>query len=257
MNATFRSASPLLATLALAALPLAGHAADAASIAMARGSASGRGQLAQGDYVRLAVADTGQGMDAATLRRAIEPFFSTKGIGRGTGLGLSMVHGLAAQFGGRLTLASAPNAGTRAELWLPVAVAGEDDALPAPAAPAIAQRRERVLLVDDEQAVRETAADMLTDLGLEVTAADGPDAALALLDEGARFDALITDYLMPGMNGGELIVAARTRQPHLPALIVTGYADTDTLPANLPFIGKPFRQADMAKALAALLETRP
>ena len=248
------------AQLELALLNLAINARDAMehggklTIAMARGHASGRGQLAAGDYVRLAVVDTGQGMDAETLRRAIEPFYSTKGIGRGTGLGLSMVHGLAAQFGGRLTLASAPGAGTRAELWLPVANAEAEAAAESDAPPVISQRRERILLVDDEAIVRETAADLLADLGLEVTEADGPAAALALLDDGLRFDALVTDYLMPGMNGGELIIEARRRQPGLPALVVTGYADTDALPHDLPRIAKPFRQADMAKAVAGLLE---
>ncbi len=249
------------AQLELALLNLAINARDAMpgggklTIAMARSSASGRGQLAKGDYVRLAVVDTGTGMDAATLRRAIEPFFSTKGLGRGTGLGLSMVHGLAAQFGGRLTIASAPRIGTRAEVWLPVfdgvSAAGRPVAPPAAVAP---YRRERILLVDDEAVVRETTTEMLTDLGLDVTAADGPEAALELLQNGASFDAMVTDFLMPGLNGGELIAAARRHQPGLPAMIITGFTDTDTLPPGLTRLAKPFRQADLAKAIAVLLE---
>ena len=206
-------------------------------------------ELAPGRYVRLAVADTGQGMDAETLARAVEPFFSTKGVGRGTGLGLSMVHGLAAQLGGGLTLDSRPGEGTVAALWLPVS-----DSAPAPEAEAL-ETGERgagiVLLVDDEPLVRASTADMLAELGYDVLSAETGEEALALARE-RPLDLVITDHLMPGLSGTELSRLLASERPGLPVLIVSGYADLEGLPPHQPRLAKPFRQADLAAALAAL-----
>ena len=213
--------------------------------------AAGSGTLAPGDYVRLSVMDTGVGMDEATLRRAVEPFFSTKGIGKGTGLGLSMVHGLAAQLGGGLTLASAPGQGTTIDLWLPVGTApvtAED----APAPSTAKRSHGQALLVDDEDLVRMSTADMLNDLGYEVTEAGSGEEALKLLGGGTRFDILMTDHLMPGMTGAELARAARALRPDLPILIVSGYAELDGLAPDLPRLTKPFRNAELAESLAAV-----
>lgn len=163
-----------------------------------------RAELGAGGYVRVSVIDTGTGMDAATLARAIEPFYSTKEVGKGTGLGLSMVHGLAAQLGGAFELASTPGEGTRADLYLPVA---NDEVVPVPrvAAPlAKSSRPLTVLLVDDEELVRLGTAEMLRDLGHRVREASNGAQALALLDRGLEPDAVVTDYMMPGMTGGEL-----------------------------------------------------
>jgi PAS domain S-box-containing protein len=208
--------------------------------------------LAPGRYVRLAVSDTGIGMDEATLARAVEPFFSTKGVGRGTGLGLSMVHGLAAQLGGTLTLDSREGEGTVAALWLPVS-----DSVPASAA----TRREpeavpratagTVLLVDDEPLVRASTADMLAEMGYEVVEADSGADALALIDLRAP-DLVITDHLMPGLSGTDLALILAAERPGLPVLIVSGYAELDGLPADLPRLTKPFRQADLADCIARL-----
>ena len=210
--------------------------------------------LPRRSFVRLCVTDTGAGMDEATLRRAIEPFFSTKGVGKGTGLGLSMVHGLAAQSGGKLVIHSTPGEGTTATLWLPEAdPVGADS--PAPAAPAAdpPPAAETLLVVDDEELVRASTAAMLADLGFTVIEADSAAAALAAIEGGARVDALVTDYLMPGTNGGELVLAARALRPGLPALVVTGYANSSALDAALPRLATPFRQAELASAVAALL----
>ncbi|WP_010544136.1 PAS domain-containing protein [Sphingomonas elodea] len=215
------------------------------------GAAEAPQPLAEGSYVRLAVRDTGLGMDEATLARAIEPFFSTKGVGRGTGLGLSMVHGLASQLGGTMGLQSKPGAGTVVELWLPVS----GDALKiAEAAP----RHEphdgagMVLLVDDEEIVRGTAAEMLRALGYQVQPADSAEAALRMLDQGLVPDLLLTDHLMPGMTGTELAREVRTRLGEVPTLIVSGYADVEGLGRDYAHLPKPFRQADLARALTLL-----
>ncbi|MET3713166.1 PAS domain S-box-containing protein [Sphingomonas trueperi] len=207
--------------------------------------------LAEGRYVRLAVRDTGSGMDAGTLARAIEPFFSTKGVGRGTGLGLSMVHGLASQLGGTMGLSSRLGEGTEVELWLPVSA----EALAVHEAP---QRHEphdgagTVLLVDDEDMVRGTAAEMLRALGYQVQLADSAEAALAMLDKGLAPDLLVTDHLMPGMTGTELAREVQARLGKLPTLIVSGYADVEGLGRDFAHLPKPFRQADLARALTLL-----
>lgn len=209
-------------------------------------------RLAAGRYIRISVADTGAGMDDATLQRAIEPFFSTKGIGRGTGLGLSMVHGLASQLGGALTISSNPGLGTNVELWLPASDAPVESDLQAGPEAASEVKAGTILLVDDEVLVRMSTTDMLTELGYDVVEAVSAEDALAKF--GSRhFVLLVTDHLMPGMNGAELSHALRQQQPDLPVLIVSGYAETDGLPQYLPRLTKPFRQADLALAITNIL----
>jgi CheY-like chemotaxis protein len=209
---------------------------------------SGSAGLAPGAYVRLSVIDTGAGMDQATLARAIEPFFSTKGVGKGTGLGLSMVHGLAAQLGGAFTMASAPGEGTRADLYLPVADAPAQQVPKASCAPGKALRPLTLLLVDDEDLVRSGTAEMLRDLGHAVHEANGGAQALNQLAAIPGIEAVITDYMMPRMNGAELAGRISELYPTLPLLVITGYAGGD-LELNLPQLAKPFRQADLSAAL--------
>jgi PAS domain S-box-containing protein len=209
-------------------------------------------RLQPGVYVRLSVIDTGSGMDADTLARAVEPFFSTKEVGRGTGLGLSMVHGLAAQLDGGFELSSRPGEGTRADLFLPVT---QDVAQPMRAAgsgPVTASRPLALLLVDDEELVRAGTAAMLRDLGHQVEEAPSGPQALAALQDGLAIDALVTDYMMPRMNGAELARDAVALRPGLPVLIVTGYAGGD-LHLGWPQLAKPFRQADLAASLERLV----
>lgn len=213
-----------------------------------RDVAAGPIGLAAGRYICLSVADTGTGMDAETMARAVEPFFSTKGLGRGSGLGLSMVHGLARQLGGALELESAPGTGTTARLLLPVSAAPVTiaEAPVAQAAPAILGR---VLLVDDEEAVRGAAAQMLSEIGYDVVEADSAEAAIALVEGGLAPDLLVSDHLMPGMTGTELARHLRGRLPVMGVLIVSGYADVATLSPDLAHLPKPFRATDLSAAL--------
>ncbi|MDT8759757.1 ATP-binding protein [Sphingomonas psychrotolerans] len=213
-------------------------------------------RLTPGLYVRLSVIDTGCGMDAETLARAVEPFYSTKETGRGTGLGLSMVHGLAAQLGGGFALSSEPGQGTRADLYLRAA---EPDVARTPTerrrAPLLAKGRGlSVLLVDDEDLVRMGTAEMIRDLGHEVTHASGGAEALARLESGLRPDVVITDYKMPRMDGAEFAGRVRDVLPAMPILLITGYTGTTVSTHDLPRLSKPFGQAEIAAALAALVE---
>jgi len=214
-----------------------------------------RASLPAGEYIRLSVADSGVGMDDATLARAVEPFFSTKGVGKGTGLGLSMVHGLASQLGGALTLSSRPGVGTNIDLWLPV-TDGREDVEAAILTPAEAAHSGTVLLVDDEPLVRASTAHMLSELGYRVVEAVSADEALVLLD-GADFDLLVTDHLMPGMSGADLTHEVRIRRPTLPVLIISGYAEEDGIAPELPRLTKPFRQLELAAKIAALIAMAP
>ena len=211
-----------------------------------------RSALRPGTYIRLSVADTGAGMDEATLARAIEPFFSTKGVGKGTGLGLSMVHGLASQLGGALAIRSRPGLGTNVELWLP-------RSSEAPEAPAYAAesaegplRRGIALLVDDEELARASTADMLSELGYAVIEAASGEDAMRLVDRGERFDLLVTDHLMPGITGTDLARAVRGLRPGVPVLLVSGYAESDGVAADLPRLAKPFRKGELAASLTGL-----
>jgi signal transduction histidine kinase/CheY-like chemotaxis protein len=246
--------------LELAILNLAINARDAMpsggtlDIAASARQAPRRGPLDPGSYVFLTISDSGTGMDPATLAHAIEPFFSTKGLGRGTGLGLSMVHGLAAQLGGMLDLKSAPGEGTTAEIWLPVAAEPAAAAESGPAGPVDAPRRACVLLVDDEDIVRVATAEMLADMGYEVVQAASGAEALATLRGGTKVEVLVTDYLMPGMNGVALARHARELIPGLLVLVISGYSTiAEGEGAALPRLAKPFRQADLARRIADLL----
>ena len=212
-----------------------------------------RAGLAEGPYILLSVVDTGTGMDEATRARAIEPFFSTKGVGRGTGLGLSMAHGLALQLGGALAVTSEVGAGTSIELWLPVSdVTVLTVATRIVEAPPLSHSG-TALLVDDEDLVRATTADMLIDLGFSVLEARSGDEALALLDANPGVDLLVTDHIMPQMTGAELAQAAVARRPALRVLVVSGYSDSVGVSSQFHRLEKPFRQAELAAHIAAVM----
>jgi signal transduction histidine kinase/CheY-like chemotaxis protein len=249
--------------LELALLNLAVNARDAMPdggrlrIAITEQSLRGHAKLTDGRYIRIAVSDTGLGMDDQTMRRAVEPFFTTKTKGQGTGLGLSMVHGFAAQLGGHFALSSEPGHGTTASLWLPASIepawteperaAAKAELRTVPPTP--------VLLVDDEELVRHGTAEMLSNAGYVVQQVASGYEALAMLAKGTEVRALITDYAMPGMTGIELARQARQLRPSLPVLMITGFAALDEQAAgSLPRLSKPFRQAELVDTLAALLE---
>jgi signal transduction histidine kinase/FixJ family two-component response regulator len=213
---------------------------------------SGDLDVEPGSYIRLSIADDGTGMDEATLKRAIEPFYSTKGVGKGTGLGLSMVHGLAAQSGGALRLSSVLGRGTTAELWLPVADRPARITVPMAEDTAGPGRPLKILLTDDEELVRIGTADMLRDLGHNVTHVGSGARAITLL-RTEDFDLLVTDYLMPGMNGIELAREARQVRADLPVLLITGFADlADSAFADIVRLPKPFRRSNLARAIRDL-----
>ena len=212
-----------------------------------------------GSYLRIRVVDTGKGMDAVTLARASEPFFTTKPPGQGTGLGLAMARGFAQQSGGDFMIESATARGTAVTLWFPQADQAKADAPPdASATPCGTSAR--VLIADDDPMVREVLAWQLIAQGYRVTQASDGLAALAELESGNIPDLLVTDFAMPGMNGLELIQEARRRRLGLPALLLTGYADGNIIddvfnmkldPISL--LRKPVTDAQLTERMTALL----
>jgi PAS domain S-box-containing protein len=211
--------------------------------------------LAPGDYAVVAVEDTGTGMDAATIAHACEPFFTTKGL-EGSGLGLSMVQGFTRQSGGDLRIVSELGHGTRVEIWLPRAT-------PTEAATAIARTpktfKGQILLVDDDNDVLVTVAAFLRNAGYLVTSVDTGGKALALLLAGNRFDAIVTDYAMPGADGIDVLEQAREIDETMPGLIITGYYNTglrDVLEGSC-ILRKPFSRAQLIERLEGLFNGRP
>jgi CheY-like chemotaxis protein len=212
-------------------------------------------ELDPGSYVCLTVSDTGGGMDEVTLKRAAEPFFTTKGAGKGTGLGLSMVHGVAAQSGGLMRMTSQMGEGTTVELWLPVAeTAVVADATPEVALYGNAGRPCRVLVVDDDPLVVASTAAMLEDVGHVVIEALSGTRALELLRQDASVDVVVTDHAMPGMTGAELARQISQNWPQLPVILATGYAE---LPngenPGLPRLSKPYRQEELSALIAKVV----
>jgi PAS domain S-box-containing protein len=206
------------------------------------------------EFVVLAVADQGEGMDEATLAKAMEPFYTTKGIGKGTGLGLPMVMGLAEQSGGKLVLNSRKGEGTRAEIWLPVAKDIDLNVEPEPTPPAdLGERSLKVLAVDDDALVLLNTQTMLQDLGYEAIEAYSAKEALAILDR-EKVDLLLTDHAMPGMTGAELIAEARRRFPEIRVLLATGYAELpEGTGQGVSLLAKPFSGSELARAVAQVM----
>ncbi|HYZ21512.1 MAG TPA: ATP-binding protein [Rhodopila sp.] len=247
-----RDAMPNGGTLTLAAL--------AETVAPGQPWGGPRDSLVPGRYVRLTTSDTGTGMDAAVLAHAADPFFTTKGPGGGTGLGLSMAKGFAEQSGGALAIESELGEGTTVTLWLPAA----DDPADVTGDPARGRQQaragKRVMLVDDEELVSETLAFSLEDAGFAVDRAASGAEALAMLRAGVVPDVLLSDFSMPGMDGITLIREALALRPGLPAALLTGYAPTDArlaaagvLPETCPVLRKPITPQQIVGALRALL----
>jgi signal transduction histidine kinase/ActR/RegA family two-component response regulator len=215
--------------------------------------------LAPGNYVCLTVSDIGSGMDEATLKRATEPFFTTKGAGKGTGLGLSMVHGLAAQSGGAMRISSKPGDGTTVELWLPLSEsAKETDVTPQAVLFGSSGRPCRVLIVDDDPLVVASTAAMLEDAGHIVSEALSGARALDMLRIGTKIDVVVTDQAMPGMTGTELVRQIRQHWPNLPVILATGYAELPNREDTaLPRLSKPYRQQDLLARIAEAISEPP
>jgi signal transduction histidine kinase len=210
-------------------------------------------KLERGSYVQLSVADNGVGMDAETLKRASEPFFTTKPVGKGSGLGLSMVHGLILQSGGALQIASRPNEGTVVSLWLPVAtdLAAKE---PAPSSAHVSQETSscRVLLVDDDPLILTTTAEMLRDLGHEPIEMSSANKALQFLQANEPPDLAILDYAMPEMTGVGLAHRIRENFPTLPLILATGYSAGSKARADLPTLDKPYTMAALSREIGLL-----
>ncbi len=215
-----------------------------------------------GDYVTLTVTDTGAGMPPEVAARAFEPFFTTKAFGRGSGLGLSMVFGFVSQFRGHIRIATGPGQGTAVTLYLPRSEQPSDVAEPAAAAVAAAGQG-RVLLVEDDPSLRQTATIQLRRLGYEVLAASNGEAALEMLRQAGAVDLLFTDVVMPGrLNGHQLARQAVVLRPSLRVLLTSGYQanampDAEDLPSGFRLLSKPYRLADLAEAIRQLLEPAP
>jgi PAS domain S-box-containing protein len=209
--------------------------------------------LQSGDYVVLSVSDEGCGMSPETLEQAVEPFFTTKEAGRGSGLGLSMVHGFVAQSGGHLAISSAEGAGACVRIYLPRAVAetaAVEPVLPEASSPAV-----RVLLVEDDDLVRAQLTRQLTQMGCEVTPVAAGPAAVAAAEGEAAFELLMTDIIMPGgMNGFQVAEQIQRLRPDLPVLFTSGSSDERIRSAgrraNVSVLRKPYRRAALARALA-------
>ncbi len=232
-----------------------------ANLTLAKETASG---LAPGAYVTLTIDDTGCGMDEATRARIFEPFFTTKPIGKGTGLGLASVHGIVAQSGGAITVRTAPGRGASFELLLPATGAAKPSSAPPPrmALPVAAARHARVLVVEDEPAVRSMVARVLESAGYEVmTSASGPEALALCEREALHLDVLVTDVVMPAMNGRELAERVLSRWSNVGVVFMSGYAD-DVLDARGPvlaaarFVGKPFASHALVDAVRQVLGER-
>jgi PAS domain S-box-containing protein len=214
--------------------------------------------LAPGDYVLISVADTGSGMSPDVLAHACEPFFTTKEPGKGSGLGLAQVYGVARQSGGSLALKSVVGGGTTVELYLPRSL---EKAVPAAelhegSGPVALRGRARVLVVDDHDEVREVIVAYLDALGYQAVQACSGQTALDFLGSNcAGFDLLIADYAMPEMSGTELLKAVHRKRPKLPVIIVTGYADTSGFDAgvNAVLLKKPFRMNDLGTTIEVAL----
>jgi CheY-like chemotaxis protein len=207
--------------------------------------------LAPGDYIRVLISDTGQGMTPEVLAKAMEPFFTTKEPGKGSGLGLSQVYGVIKQCGGTIRLESAPGKGTTVLMWIPRAMQVPAEAEPKESIGEVSGRRGAVLVVDDDPDVRFIAVETLRCAGYRVEeAASGPDA-LRILDDGAPVDAMIVDYAMPRMSGTEFVRAARKLRPNLPVIYVTGYADPEgiTPDPKAIIVRKPYRASELLRTL--------
>ena len=245
--------------LELAILNLAINARDAMpdggaiEIKVAEYQATNDSVLQSGRYLKLSVSDTGSGMPPDILKRAVEPFFSSKPLGKGTGLGLSMVHGLTVQLGGALQLSSVVGQGATATLVLPVAIEAPEAESPVHTAQKV-NRSAVILFVDDDPLIAMSTTEMLEDLGHRVIGANSGSHALDILKSEQPLDLMMTDHVMPGMTGVELAAASRQVRPSLPILLATGYAELpDGAQLDLPRLAKPYHQDQLRDRLDQLL----
>jgi CheY-like chemotaxis protein len=221
------------------------------------------GEARPGDYVMVAVTDTGTGMTAEVAARAFEPFFTTKDVGKGTGLGLSMVYGFAQQSGGAMQISSEPGQGTVVKLFFPRVAASQANVAPSarqPATPATPAGGETVLVVEDDEMVRAYVEGELKTLGYRVIVTPNAPAALEILRRLETIDLLLTDVVMPGgMFGTELAREAARLRPHLKILLTSGYTEhpAEALEGRgdeVQILNKPYRRHELAAMLRSVLK---
>jgi CheY-like chemotaxis protein len=219
--------------------------------------------LAPGPYIRLAVADTGCGMPPEVVERIFEPFFTTKGEGKGTGLGLSTVYGIVHQSGGHIEVESGPGRGSRFSIYLPVVAEAADERSPADTPAQYKSRGETVLLVEDADLVRRVAADILTAQGYRVVAVSSAEEALELLgaERAEAVQLMLTDVVLPGMNGLELSRRVAAERPRLKTILMSGYSDHELLRDGLKpeeaFLHKPFSPFSLLQKVRGILDSAP
>jgi PAS domain S-box-containing protein len=252
-----------LAVNARDAMPKGGHLVfETANASLDENYAAQNAEVAPGDYAVLTVTDSGTGMPQEVIERAFEPFYTTKDVGCGTGLGLSMVYGFVKQSGGHLKIYSELGHGTAIKLYLPraVDVSGATESKRAARAELRSRQRETILVVEDDPAVRTVAVMHLEALGYQVLAAEDGAAALRVLQASDAVDLLFTDLIMPnGMNGQELVRKARQQHPTLKALFTSGYSEQfikarDSVDQDVPLIGKPYRRQALAEKIRSALD---
>ncbi len=215
--------------------------------------------LQPGRYILVAVSDTGVGMSAEVLQKAVDPFFTTKPLGQGTGLGLSMVYGFAKQSGGHIRIHSHPGQGTSVKLYLPMAEAPPLDMAASVALETAYGAGETVLVVEDDPAVRLLVLEVLEELGYQSEAAVDAKAAIPILESERRIDLMVSDVGLPGLNGRQLAEIARQHRPALPVLFITGYAENATvrsgfLGPNMEMIAKPFALDLLARKIRSMTQ---
>jgi PAS domain S-box-containing protein len=246
------------------AMPEGGNLTIAADNRVLDDRSAGARGVAAGEYVSLCVTDTGTGMTEEVLGRAFEPFYTTKPIGMGTGLGLSMVYGFAKQSGGQAEIKSEPGKGTSVCIYLPRHLGDAESPREDQAADALAtsDRGEVVLVVDDEPTIRMLIAEVLEELGYTTIEADDGVAGLEILQANGRIDLLISDVGLPGgINGRQLADAGLSLRPELKILFITGYAETtalrgDDLRAGMHVLTKPFDLDTLANRIQEILAAK-
>jgi CheY-like chemotaxis protein len=211
-------------------------------------------RLSPGDYLKLTIADTGCGMDAQTLERIFDPYFTTKEKGKGTGLGLAVVHGIVENHGGMIKVSSTPGQGTTFAIYFPVA--DQQAHHQAQRSEANPGGTERVLFVDDEPMLVDLGKAMLTKLGYSVTGATDPQEALRIFQQNPEnYDIVITDLTMPGMTGNRLAEKLSAIRPHMPILMCSGYVKDVGQHAFLSgYIHKPITLRDLARSVREALD---
>jgi signal transduction histidine kinase/ActR/RegA family two-component response regulator len=231
---------------------------ETANVFLDRCYVDAHNDVAPGQYVMIAITDTGCGMSAEVMNRAFEPFFTTKEIGEGTGLGLSQVHGFVKQSHGHVKIYSESCVGTTVKLYLPRGTADNEETPTLPAAEALVDPQRKVLVVEDDADVREFVVSVLQDLGYEAIAADNAESARKMLDRDHQINVMLTDVVMPGANGKQLYDDIRVTRPEMAVLFMTGYSrnaivHNDVLDAGVRLISKPFTIDELSRELRAAI----